>query len=419
MSKSKLNLTKDKISQLIKDAERQLSRQFEKAEAIALANQRRVLTAFRTHRLADEHFAERTGYGIDDPGRQIIDSIFAHVFAAEAAAVRMQLVSGTHAIACALFGNLQAGDRLVTLTGRPYDTLDQVIGNGKHAPGSLVANGVEFIEFDIFRAANATQRIAELAQPPTRMVHIQKSCGYSFERPSLSNERIAALSAAVHDANPHCVVMVDNCYGEFVEDQEPTDAGADLVAGSLIKNPGGGLAVSGGYIAGKQKLVEAALRRLTAPGIDGHLGVMFNQNRLLLQGLFLAPSIVLNAVKSALLQAQVFAELGYRVKPGPQEPRADIIQSVEFGAPQPLLAFLKAVQNNSPVNAHVTPEAAAMPGYEDKVVMAGGTFVEGSTIEFSADAPWRPPYAAFIQGGLSYLHVKCALEEALLGMLDG
>jgi cystathionine gamma-lyase len=407
------------MSAVIKNAEEKLSGQFARLEEIAYANQTRVLRAFKEHRVTEEHFAERTGYGIDDHARELLDEVFASVFQTEAAAVRMQIVSGTHALACALLGNLQAGDRLVCLTGTPYDTLDQVIGHRQHQSGSLVGSGVQYVEVDAVSDCGdqySAQKLAELLKPPTRMAYIQKSCGYSFERHTLSNSDIEKLAAQVHAANPECVVMVDNCYGEFVEDKEPTAIGADLVAGSLIKNPGGGLAITGGYIAGKKKLVGAALRRLTAPGIDGHLGIMFNQNRLLLQGLFLAPTVVFNAVKGALLVAQVFSDLGYEVKPAPNEPRADIIQAIKFGRPEALTAFLKAIQQNSPVNSHVTPEPALMPGYEDKVIMAGGTFIEGSTIEFSADGPLRPPYVAFVQGGLTYFHVKCALAGALEAM---
>jgi cystathionine beta-lyase family protein involved in aluminum resistance len=403
----------------IQAAERRLQEQFALLDEVALSNQRRVLDAFREHRVTEEHFAERTGYGIDDVARELIDAIFADIFQTEAAAVRMQIVSGTHALACALMGNLRPGDRLVCLTGTPYDTLDKVIGHRAPTQGSLVDSGIEYVEADCTAANWHADKLPALLQPPTRMAYIQKSCGYSFERQTLSNESIAQLCAQVKQANPQCLVMVDNCYGEFVEAQEPTAIGADLVAGSLIKNPGGGLAITGGYIAGKKELVTAALRRLTAPGIDGHLGIMFNQNRLLLQGLFLAPAVVANAVKGALLVAQVFADLGYEVKPAPTQARADIIQAIKFGNPEPLIGFLKAVQQNSPVNAHVTPEPALMPGYEDQVVMAGGTFVEGSTIEFSADGPLRPPYVAFVQGGLSYLHVKCAIAGALEALAVG
>ncbi|HEY9793160.1 MAG TPA: methionine gamma-lyase family protein [Candidatus Obscuribacterales bacterium] len=404
----------------IKEAEEKLSAQFARLEEIACTNQKRVLDAFKEHRVTEEHFAERTGYGIDDHARELLDKIFASVFESEAAAVRMQIVSGTHALACALLGNLQSGERMVCLTGTPYDTLDKVIGHRHHESGSLVASGVQYVEADVCSEGVSdgfnAQPLAELLKPPTRMAYIQKSCGYSFERRTLKNADIEKLAAKVHAINPTCIVMVDNCYGEFVEDHEPTAIGADLVAGSLIKNPGGGLAITGGYIAGKKQLVEAALRRLTAPGIDGHLGIMFNQNRLLLQGLFLAPTVVFNAVKGALLVAQVFSELGYEVKPAPDEARADIIQAIKFGGAEALTAFLKAIQQNSPVNSHVTPEPALMPGYEDQVIMAGGTFIEGSTIEFSADGPLRPPYVAFVQGGLTYFHVKCALAGALEAM---
>jgi cystathionine gamma-lyase len=404
---------------IIEKAEEQLREEFRRVDAIACTNQKRVLDAFRQHRLSEEHFAERTGYGIDDAARELIDSVFASVFEAEAAAVRMQIVSGTHAIACALFGNLQTGDRLVCLTGQPYDTLEKVIGHRGSHEGSLAASGVQYQEHDILAncqsldAAELAQRTRQAVAAGTTIVYIQKSCGYSFTRPTLLNEHIEAIAAAAHQASPDCLVMVDNCYGEFVEHQEPTAVGADLVAGSLIKNPGGGLALTGGYIAGKRQAVERALRRLTAPGIDGHLGVMFNQNRLLLQGLFMAPATVANAVKASLLVAEVFSQLGYETKPGPRERRGDIIQSVKLGSEAALVQFLRAVQQHSPVNAHVVPEPALMPGYEDKVVMAGGTFIEGSTIEFSADGPLRPPYVAFVQGALTYFHAKCALAGVL------
>lgn len=404
-------------AQLIARAEKALEERFRDVDSIAMLNQKRVLEAFREHRLTEEYFAERTGYGLDDAGRETIDGIFATVFQSEAAAVRMQLVSGTHALACALAGNLKPGDRLACLTGKPYDTLRDVIGIGSDEPGSLRSLNVDYIEDEIdplvHSPSELTERIARLVAPPTVMAHIQKSCGYSFTRRTYSSKDIAALAEIVKSANPHCSVMVDNCYGEFVESCEPTAVGADLVAGSLIKNPGGGLAISGGYVAGKKKLVKAALNRITAPGVGGHQGLTFNQNRLLLQGLFLAPAVVSNAVKGSMLFAFVLSELGLCVKPGPFEPRYDIIQAIEFGQPERLINFCRAIQRWSPVNAHVTPEPVLMPGYRDEVIMAGGTFIEGSTIELSADGPLRAPFAAFLQGGLTYLHVKCAIEEAL------
>jgi cystathionine beta-lyase family protein involved in aluminum resistance len=411
------------IEQLIAEAEASLADQFQRTEQIAMLNQRRVLDAFRENRLTEEFFAERTGYGMDDAGREAMDKIYACVFQAEAAAVRMQIVSGTHALACAVFGNLRAGERMAAVTGEPYDTMQKVIGKKVEAAGSLIAQGMQYIEADCIEANLSAEerrsRLQEVLKAPTKVAYIQKSCGYSFERRTLSVAEIAELCAEIRSINRHCVIIVDNCYGEFVEDREPTAAGADLIAGSLIKNPGGGLAISGGYIAGKAEFVEAALNRLTAPGIGGHLGLTYNQNRLLMQGLFLAPTVVCNALKGALLIARVFEKLGYDVRPGSCEPRFDIIQSIKFGEPQALIDFLKAVQFNSPVNAHVAPEPADMPGYTDKVVMAGGTFVEGSTIEFSADGPLRPPFVAFVQGGLSYFHVKCALQGALEAVLSG
>lgn len=404
---------------LIDEAESTLAEQFRRVDRIAIGNQRRVLDAFREHRLTEEFFAERTGYGMDDAGREAMDAIYASVFQAEAAAVRMQIVSGTHAIACALFGNLQPGDRMLSVTGAPYDTMEKVIGEKIPSQGSLRSMNVEYAEVNAIDPANRKQTLSQSLKQPTKLVYIQKSCGYSFERPTLSVHEIRALCGLIKEISPDSIIMVDNCYGEFVEEQEPTAVGADIMAGSLIKNPGGGLALSGGYIAGKKKYVDAALIRLTAPGIGGHLGLTFNQNRLLMQGLFLAPTVVSNAVKGALLVAEVFQKLGYSVRPESGVPRADIIQSIKFGEPTALIAFLKAIQQNSPVNAHVAPEPADMPGYEDKVVMAGGTFIEGSTIEFSADGPLRPPFVAFVQGGLSYFHVRCALEGALEAAFSG
>jgi cystathionine beta-lyase family protein involved in aluminum resistance len=406
-----------KTADLVKSAERDLAPAFEQAEEIAAANQMKVLAAFRNNRLTEEFFAERTGYGMDDQARVVIDQIFAEVFGCEKAAVRMQFVSGTHALAAALFGNLMPGDRLAAITGAPYDTLEPVIGYKTEASGSLKSLKIDYLEADACAPQLTAQEIDEILKhavaPPTTVAYIQKSRGYSFARRSLSNTDIRRLAEAVKRINPKCLVLVDNCYGELVEEREPTAAGADLMAGSLIKNPGGGLAISGGYLAGSEMAVDRALNRLTAPGIGGHLGISFNQNRLLLQGLFLAPSVVLNAVKGALLAARVFAELGFEVSPQPDEPRVDIIQAIKFDDRERLVNFLKAIQRFSPVNAHVTPEPASMPGYSDEVVMAGGTFVEGSTIEFSADGPLRPPFVAFVQGGLSYLHVRCAIQGAL------
>ncbi len=403
--------------ELIQSAEADLAYRFAEVDRVALANQRRVLEAFHSHRLCDEFFAEKTGYGRDDPARQAIDRIYASVFQCEKAAVRMQMVSGTHALACALFGNLKPGERLACLTGRPYDTLEEVIGIAGGGSGSLRAAGVDYLQGDVEPClsgkANLRETLAPLVGPPTAVAYVQKSRGYACGRRALTNADIRKISNAIRELNPRCQVLVDNCYGEFVEPGEPTACGADLVAGSLIKNPGGGLALTGGYVAGRAELVDNALNRLTAPGIGGHMGLTYNQNRLVLQGLFLAPSVVAQALKGAMLFAGVFERLGFAVSPGPLEPRSDIIQCIRLGTPERLVAFCRALQRLSPVNAHVAPEPAAMPGYQEAIVMAGGTFIEGSTIELSADGPLREPYAVFVQGGLTYLHVKYALEELL------
>jgi cystathionine beta-lyase family protein involved in aluminum resistance len=407
----------DKVQELVKRAEKNLGESFEKVDAIALNNQRRVLEAFARHRLTEEHFAETTGYGLDDAGRAIIDEIFAEIMQADKAAVRLQFVSGTHAIACALLGNLSRGERMVSLTGTPYDTLHDVIGLTGNSKNSLRACGVEYEELDIdfttLHEAATRERLKAVIGKPTNVAYIQKSCGYSFVRRTISNHEIAVLCRLVKDLNPDVHVIVDNCYGEFVEEMEPTACGADMVAGSLIKNPGGGLAITGGYLAGKAELVQSALERLTAPGIGGKQGISYNHGRLLLQGLFMAPSIVAGAVKGALLIARVFEELNLNVKPSSADLRFDIIQAVELKNRHDLVSFCRAVQMASPVNAHVIPEPALLPGYADEVVMAGGTFVQGSTMELSADGPLRPPYVAYIQGGLTYFHVRCMLEKLL------
>lgn len=411
------------VDELIHKAEKALAEKWQEFDEIAFSNQARVLEAFHTHRLSEEVFVEKTGYGRNDAARDTIDKIFASIFGAQTAAVRMQMVSGTHALAIALFGNLKPGDRLACLTGNPYDTLEEVIGISGNESGSLKSLGVSYVQRDIVpiyennKALNDT--IQEAVSPPTAMAYIQKSCGYSYGRPSLSSKQIGQLAQLVHKVNPHCVVLVDNCYGEFVEADEPTHVGADIIAGSLIKNPGGGIALTGGYIAGKAHLVDQALNRLTAPGIGGHIGLTYNQNRFILQGLFLAPSVVAQALRGATLCAYVFTELGVEVSPLPFDQRQDIIQAVCFGKPTRLINFCRAIQRFSPVNSHVIPEPAPMTGYPNEVVMAGGTFIEGSTIELSADGPLRPPYAAYLQGGLSYHHVKYALKGALELSLSG
>jgi cystathionine beta-lyase family protein involved in aluminum resistance len=306
---------------------------------------------------------------------------------------------------------------MVCLTGRPYDTLHEIIGRSNPVPGSLRGQGVEYVEIDVdpltLEEPKVKDELEKTLLKPSKILYIQKSCGYSSTRRTLSNAEIGKLCRAAKAHAPGAHVIVDNCYGEFVEETEPTACGADLVVGSLIKNPGGGLAICGGYFAGKKELVEGALTRLTAPGNKGHLGVMYNQGRLILQGLYLAPAAVANAVKGSLLIAQVLSELGLNVKPSSRDQRFDIVQMVELKTPERLLKFCRAVQMVSPVNAYVIPEPAPLPGYEDQVIMAGGTFIEGATIELSVDGPLRPPFVAYIQAGLSYLNVKYLLESVL------
>ncbi|NCJ08216.1 aminotransferase class I/II-fold pyridoxal phosphate-dependent enzyme [Synechococcales cyanobacterium C] len=386
---------------------------FSKIDAQVKVNLQRVLSAFRDHRVGVHHFAGMTGYGHDDLGRQTLDRVFAQVMGAEAAAVRVQFVSGTHAIACALFGVLRPGDELVAVAGSPYDTLEEVIGLRGQGQGSLAEFGIHYRQVALTPGGTLDWATLEGAiQTQTRMVLIQRSCGYTW-RPSLSLEDIAKLVTCVKGQNPDTVCFVDNCYGEFVAEQEPPGVGADLIAGSLIKNPGGTLVPAGGYVAGRADLVEAATCRLTAPGIGSTGGATFDQNRLLFQGLFLAPQMVGEALKGNHLTAQVFQNLGYPVNPLPQEARRDVIQAVQLGCPQKLVAFCRAIQQHSPVGAYLDPVPAGMPGYESDLVMAGGTFIDGSTSEFSADGPLRKPYVVFCQGGTHWTHVSLALEAAI------
>ena len=376
----------------------------------------RVLNAFAAERLGPQHFASVSGYGHGDQGREVLDRVFARVLQAEAAAVRLQFVSGTHAIAAALFGVLRPGDRLLALTGRPYDTLEEVIGIRGSGQGSLAEFGIAYDELDLLPDGGVDEvGIAGALAVPTRMVLIQRSCGYSW-RPSLTVEQIGRLVERVKAIQPGCLVFVDNCYGELVELQEPTAVGADLMAGSLIKNLGGTIAPTGGYVAGRADLVEQACCRLTAPGIGSEGGTGFDLHRLLFQGLFLAPQMVSEALLCAELTAAVFEGLGYAVKPLVGGVRSDVIQAVRFGSPEPLKTVCRAFQACSPVGSYLDPVPAPMPGYASELVMAGGTFIDGSTSEFSADAPLREPYVLFAQGGSHRAHARIALERALLAL---
>ena len=373
----------------------------------------RVLAALAAERVGTQHFASLTGYGHGDQGREVVDRVFARVLGAEAAAVRMQFVSGTHAIAAALFGVLRPGDRLLSITGRPYDTLEEVIGLRDPGQGSLAEFGISYDEIELQVDGSVdTTAVEQALERPCRMVLIQRSCGYSW-RPSIPVAEIGRLSEFIHGRQPECVVFVDNCYGELVQEQEPTQVGADLIAGSLIKNLGGTIAPTGGYVAGRASLVEQACCRLTAPGIGREGGTGFDLQRLVLQGLFLAPQMVAEALIGADLVAGVFQRLGFAVNPAPGADRSDLIQAVRLGSPEALKLVCRAFQACSPVGAYLDPVPASMPGYASDLVMAGGTFIDGSTSEFSADAPLREPYNLYVQGGTHRAHVQLALTRAL------
>ncbi|HEY9896254.1 MAG TPA: methionine gamma-lyase family protein [Candidatus Sericytochromatia bacterium] len=398
---------------LSSEGDQALSLIFSGIDAQVKENLRRVLAAFRNHRVGTHHFSSVSGYGHDDLGRQVLDQVFAEIVGAEAAAVRVQFVSGTHAIACALYGTLRPGDELLAVAGSPYDTLEEVIGVRGSNQGSLAEFGIRYRELALTALGTIDWHALESAiKPETRMVLIQRSCGYSW-RSSLAIADIEKIIQIVKRQNPNTVCFVDNCYGEFVADREPTAVGADLMAGSLIKNPGGTIVTAGGYVAGRADLVEAATCRLTAPGIGSAGGATFDQNRLLFQGLFLAPQMVGEAMKGNHLTATVFDRLGYPVNPLPQAPRRDVIQAIQLGSPEKLIAFCRAIQQHSPIGSYLDPVPAAMPGYESQLVMAGGTFIDGSTSEFSADGPLREPYTVFCQGGTHWTHVSIALEAAI------
>ncbi|MGD1701224.1 aminotransferase class I/II-fold pyridoxal phosphate-dependent enzyme [Dapis sp. BLCC M229] len=397
----------------VQAAEQELLPIFSEIDSSVKQNLRRVIDAFRHHRVGVHHFSGVSGYGHDDLGRETLDKVFAEVMGAEAAAVRVQFVSGTHAIACALFGILRPGDEMLSVVGSPYDTLEEVIGLREEGQGSLKEFGVSYRELPLTKTGMINwQGLESAITEKTRLALIQRSCGYSW-RASLSISEIEKIVKIVKLQNPETVCFVDNCYGEFIEDREPTAVGADLMAGSLIKNPGGTIVMAGGYVAGRADLVEAATCRLTAPGIGSSGGATFEQNRLLFQGLFLAPQMVGEAMKGNHLVAYVFDKLGYPVNPLPLEKRRDVIQAVKLGSPKKLIAFCRAIQQYSPVGSYLDPVPAPMPGYESQLVMAGGTFIDGSTSEFSADGPLREPYVVFCQGGTHWTHVAIALEAAI------
>lgn len=397
----------DRVQALGKQAEQALVQYFERIDDIAEYNTQKVLAAFQEFRVSDTMFAGTTGYGYDDQGRDTLDKIYARIFEAESALVRLGFVNGTHALSCALFGALEPKDVMLSITSEPYDTLlNTVTGD---CAGSMKRYGIGYRQVDLKDGRLDLPAITKAAAAPdVKLVFLQRSRGYAV-RQTLSCAEIGEACRAVRQVNPHAVIMVDNCYGEFTEEIEPTQVGADLCAGSLIKNPGGGLAPTGGYIVGRADLVERAAYRLTAPGIGGECGCTMGQNRLLYQGLFLAPHVTAQAVKTAVFCAKVMQLLGFTVDPAPEAPRYDIIQTIAFGAPEPLRRFCEGIQAGAPVDSYVTPEPWAMPGYDDPVIMAAGAFVQGASIELSADAPMREPYVCYMQGGLTYPSGKAGI----------
>ena len=409
----------DKTLKLVSEAEESIKEQFKHIENICEINQLRVMKAFADNRVSDSHFVATTGYGYDDLGRDTLDRVYADIMGAEDALVHHNFISGTHTISTALFAVLRPNDILVSITGKPYDTLEEVIGiQGEAGNGSLKDFGVKYVQIDLKH--DGTPDLEQIKFTLTHMnvkaVTIQRSKGYGW-RPTYSAKDIGALIEFVKEISPETICIVDNCYGEFVETEEPTAYGADLIAGSLIKNPGGGLAPTGGYIAGKQKYVELCAYRLTSVGIGKEAGASLGFNRQMYQGLFMAPHVVSQALKAAVLCSAVFEKLGFEVDPKPNEIRHDIIQSIKFGDPDKVTAFCQGIQKGAPVDSFVTPEPWDMPGYSSQVIMAAGAFVQGASIELSADAPIKPPYIAYMQGGLTYESAKLGIMVAADKML--
>ncbi|MDT0171762.1 MULTISPECIES: methionine gamma-lyase family protein [unclassified Exiguobacterium] len=403
---------------LIDRAEEQIAPYVKKAQEVAEYNQFRVLDAFRRHKVSDFHFMPSTGYGYNDEGRDTLERIYADVFGAEAGLCRPQIISGTHAIGIALFGLLLPGDELLYITGKPYDTLEEIVGIRGDGRGSLKELGVHY---DVVEMKNAetidVPVVLERITPQTKVVGIQRSKGYATRR-SLPVNEIGEAIAAIKAVHPHVLIFVDNCYGEFVETIEPTHVGADLMAGSLIKNPGGGLAKTGGYLVGRTDLIERASFRMTTPGIGAEAGPSLSALPDMYQGFYMAPHTVSQALMGAMFTSSMLGQFGFDTAPHHTAERTDLIQSVSFHAPEPMIAFCQAIQAASPVNAHALPIPDYMPGYADDVIMAAGTFVQGSSIELSADGPIRAPYTAYVQGGLTYSHVKIAIISAVNHLME-
>lgn len=400
------------LSQIIEEVENLVEPIYRNFDKTSLINHKKVLDAFHKSRISEYHLKGSTGYGYGDPGRQAVEEVYASVFKAEAALVRGQITSGTHAIALCLFGILRPGDELLSITGQPYDTLEEVIGVRGSAHGNLKEWGISYRQVNLSADGKFDKDfICSSINNKTKMVMIQRSRGYEW-RPALNTSEIESICKIIKNVKEDIVVFVDNCYGEFVEECEPIEVGADLAAGSLIKNPGGGLAPTGGYVVGHRNLVEKAAARLTAPGLGGNVGASLDFNRLFLQGLFFSPHVVCEALKGAVFASALFERIGYDVSPGYRDSRSDIIQGIRLGSEDKMIAFCRGLQKGSPLDGHIIPEPAHMPGYDDKVIMAGGTFISGSTIELSADGPLREPYAVYMQGGVSKEYSKLGIISA-------
>ncbi|MBP3722998.1 MAG: methionine gamma-lyase family protein [Selenomonadaceae bacterium] len=406
----------DKLLRLKSEVTEEIQPYFKRVESIAEKNTLKVLDSFREAKVSEAHFGISSGYAYGDIGRSKLEEVCAKIFRAERALVRPNFVSGTHALATVLFGVLRPGDKLVSITGAPYDTMQTVIGHSIKSKGSLKEFGVLYDELALIDGKVDFAGIKNIVKSKPKMALLQRSRGYSDRKPLMIKD-IEEISSEIKKYSPDTIVFVDNCYGEFVEEKEPTEAGADIVAGSLIKNLGGGIAPTGGYIVGKDELVELSAYRLTAPGMGDELGASLIGNRLFFQGLFIAPHIVAEAIKGAIFAAGLFEKLGYKTLPKKEETRGDIIQAIELKTPEKLKAFCRGIQKYSPVDSFAAPEAWDMPGYEDKVIMAAGTFVQGASIELSADGPLRSPYNAYLQGGLTFpaavIGIMGAAEEIL------
>ncbi|MCI6676047.1 MAG: methionine gamma-lyase family protein [Clostridiales bacterium] len=407
----------EKVYQFGEEIVRNLQERFQEIDKISEYNQLKVLKAMQDNRVAEAHFAATTGYGYNDMGRETLERIYADCFHTEAALVRPQITCGTHALAVALSANLRPGDELLSPVGKPYDTLEEVIGI-RDSIGSLKEYGITYAQVDLLEdGAFDYEGIKRAVNERTKLVTIQRSKGYQT-RPTLSVERIGELIAFIKSIKPDVICMVDNCYGEFVETKEPSDVGADMIVGSLIKNPGGGLAPIGGYICGTKRCVEQCAYRLSAPGLGQEVGANLGILPAFYQGFFLAPTVVAGALKGAIFAANVYEKLGFSVVPNATESRHDIIQAVTFGTPEGVIEFCKGIQAAAPVDSYVTPEPWDMPGYDAPVIMAAGAFVQGSSIELSADGPIKPPYAVYFQGGLTWYHAKLGILMSLQKLVE-